>query len=268
MLILKIILLNYPNKQIYIMIDGMYGSLSSLYYDLDAAHGAQKELPFYRIYAEKAQGPILEPMCGTGNFLIPFTQEGFDIEGFDASAHMLERLQEKAEKQKATIRAWHWLLEKFSVKSKYSLAFIPNCSFNLIQDLDTIKICLENIYNSLAHDGLFVCEILTTAVQKSVHHGRTTKSRTLLDGTILKVETESIPCNGPYLTTKHTYTLSQGNQIVRTETEQYTLRLYEPSEFEMLIKSAGFSAVTQTQLYQYGEQPNPHDDIIVYACKK
>lgn len=246
----------------------LYGSLSSLYYDLDAAHGAHKELPFYRLYVQKTQGPILEPMCGTGNFLIPFTQEGFDIEGFDASMHMLEQLQKKAETQKITVRAWHCRLEELIIAQKYSLAFIPNCSFNLIQDLETVHRCLENIYNALAHNSLFVCEILTTAVQKSVHYGRMTKSRTLSDSTVLKVDTESIPCTDPFLTTKHTYTLSHGNQILCTETEQYTLRLYAPSEFEQRARHAGFSAVTQTQLYQYGAKPNPTDDIVVYECKK
>ena len=40
---------------------------------------------FYLSYAKEANGPILEPMCGTGRFLLPLLAAGFKIEGFDAS---------------------------------------------------------------------------------------------------------------------------------------------------------------------------------------
>jgi 2-polyprenyl-3-methyl-5-hydroxy-6-metoxy-1,4-benzoquinol methylase len=47
---------------------------------------------FYRGYVMRANGSILEPMCGTGRFLLPLFEEGFNIHGFDASEHMLEAL--------------------------------------------------------------------------------------------------------------------------------------------------------------------------------
>ncbi len=43
-----------------------------------------------------ANGPILEPMCGTGRFLLPLIEDGFDVHGFDASDHMLGVLHAKA----------------------------------------------------------------------------------------------------------------------------------------------------------------------------
>ena len=41
---------------------------------------------------------VLEPMCGNGRMLIPFMQNGIDIEGFDLSVEMLKVCKEKAEK--------------------------------------------------------------------------------------------------------------------------------------------------------------------------
>jgi hypothetical protein len=35
--------------------NSLYGPLCSLYYDLDDVHGAVKELPFYRVYTQKAE---------------------------------------------------------------------------------------------------------------------------------------------------------------------------------------------------------------------
>ncbi|HEO1363237.1 TPA: GNAT family N-acetyltransferase, partial [Legionella pneumophila] len=73
-----------------------YQSLCTEVYDLSKPNAPQNEYSFYRSYAVEAKGPILEPMCGTGRFLLPLVEEGFDVHGFDASQPMLERLHAKA----------------------------------------------------------------------------------------------------------------------------------------------------------------------------
>lgn len=39
---------------------------------------------------------ILEPLCGSGRFLVPFLARGFDISGMDLSEEMLAKLRQKA----------------------------------------------------------------------------------------------------------------------------------------------------------------------------
>jgi 2-polyprenyl-3-methyl-5-hydroxy-6-metoxy-1,4-benzoquinol methylase len=72
-----------------------YLDLCSLYYELDKPTAPQKALSFYMDFAKESKGPILEPMCGNGRFLIPILEAGFDIEGFDASLPMLNILKKK-----------------------------------------------------------------------------------------------------------------------------------------------------------------------------
>ncbi|MFO7787927.1 MAG: class I SAM-dependent methyltransferase [Halospina sp.] len=66
-----------------------YGKLSTAFYDLDKPYPPPDALAFYTHYARAAGSPILEPMCGSGRFLIPLMQEGFKITGVDASYDML-----------------------------------------------------------------------------------------------------------------------------------------------------------------------------------
>jgi SAM-dependent methyltransferase len=73
-----------------------YLDLCTQIYDLSKPTPPEDAYNFYRNYLKNAKGLILEPMCGTGRFLIPFMEEGFYIRGFDASAHMLEALLAKA----------------------------------------------------------------------------------------------------------------------------------------------------------------------------
>lgn len=245
-----------------------YGNLSSYYYDLDAVHGAERELPFYRVYLERAHGPILEPMCGTGNFLIPFTREGFAIEGFDASNHMLKRLQEKAHAHGVDVSAQYGLLEELSISDHYGLIFIPNCSINLILDHDTVICCLQNIYHALAKNSLFICELLTKSVHRGINSNVTRKKRVLPDGSSITVETTTVRCNDDFLTSTHRYTLIRDATIIGTEDESYTLKLYDPATFQTLLESIGFTNITKTRLYYHDEKPHSDEDIIVFECFK
>lgn len=53
-----------------------YLSLCTEVYDLSKPTPPKDAYDFYRSYAIAAQGRILEPMCGTGRFLLPLVAEG------------------------------------------------------------------------------------------------------------------------------------------------------------------------------------------------
>lgn len=65
-----------------------YGSLCTEMYEILHEQAPQDELNFYLSYAEKGK-KILEPLCGSGRFLVPFLERGFDISGIDLSEEML-----------------------------------------------------------------------------------------------------------------------------------------------------------------------------------
>lgn len=80
-----------------------YQNLCALYYDLDKPDAPADALGFYLEYAKNTNGPIFEPMCGTGRFLIPMPQRGFDIEGSDASTFMLSIVSAKQNDEKIVL---------------------------------------------------------------------------------------------------------------------------------------------------------------------
>ena len=67
-----------------------YKTLCAEYYELDKPTALEDALQCYLRYAEESHGPILEPMCGTGRFLIPLLKQGYSVTGFDYSSHMLD----------------------------------------------------------------------------------------------------------------------------------------------------------------------------------
>ena len=50
-----------------------YGSLCTEFYDLDKPSAPADALAFYVARARKVGGRILEPMCGSGRFLLPMS---------------------------------------------------------------------------------------------------------------------------------------------------------------------------------------------------
>ena len=68
-----------------------YGRLCTEVYDITKPQAPADALEFYLRHLGSADEPVLEPMCGSGRFLIPFLEWGVDIDGTDASPYMLKR---------------------------------------------------------------------------------------------------------------------------------------------------------------------------------
>ena len=97
-----------------------YGSLCTQMYELLHPKADGQELDFYLSYAGQGQ-KILEPLCGSGRFLIPFLERGYDITGVDLSRPMLEKLKEKAPDAKAVQAD----LIQYAPEEQFDYIFIP-----------------------------------------------------------------------------------------------------------------------------------------------
>ena len=128
-----------------------YGSLCAEMYEILHEKAPQDELDFYLSYAEKGK-KILEPLCGSGRFLIPFMERGFDICGMDLSSEMLEKLKQKAPDAKVVQAD---LLE-YSSTERYDYIFIPSGSVSLFTDMDVCRKILKKLKGMLVPGGKFV----------------------------------------------------------------------------------------------------------------
>lgn len=116
------------------MIKNYYGSLCTEMYEILHKEAPQDELLFYLSYAEKGM-KILEPLCGSGRFFIPFLERGYDITGIDLSTEMLAKLDEKVPNAKVFQKD---ILE-YDSTVKYDYIFISSGSVSLFTDMDLCK---------------------------------------------------------------------------------------------------------------------------------
>lgn len=247
-----------------------YQNLCTEVYDLSKPSAPPDAYEFYRSYAMTAKGAILEPMCGTGRFLLPLVEEGFDIQGFDASVPMLDRLHTKAKATNLQPSVWQGFIEDLNQKhdKNYSLIFIPSGSFCLITSEPDIKNALKILYTHLEDKGLLVFEIETPyAVPKELGIWRGScwpkeDGRFILYSALAMLDNEVCSSIGKY-------ELIEGNRIIQTEVEIYKIRIYQEPGFLMdLLKEVGFSEVRLVKAFDREISPDKSDESIVLECRK
>jgi SAM-dependent methyltransferase len=207
-------------------------------------------------------------MCGTGRFLLPLAEEGFDIHGFDASCPMLERLQAKASNKNLYPKVWHGFIEDLNQPDKYALIFIPSGSFCLITEKTDIQKALKIIYEHLEDKGLFVFEVETRyAVPKELGIWRGTRWPKE-DGTLIVPSQLAILDEGVCYSVGK-YELIDNNQVIKTEVEEYKIRIYQDHSFMLnLLTEIGFSNVRMVKAFDRLASPDETDESIVFECRK
>lgn len=245
-----------------------YQSLCTEVYDLSKPNAPQDAYSFYQSYAAEAKGRILEPMCGTGRFLLPLIEEGFDIHGFDASQAMLERLHTKANSKNLKPKVSRGFIEDLNQSDKYHLIFIPSGSFCLITEKADIQKALKILYEHLENKGVLVFEVETPhAVPNELGVWRGTRW-TKSDGAIILLSQLAMLDEEIYYSISK-YELVDNNRVIQTEVEEYKIRIYkDPFVLLNILTEIGFSEVRTIKAFDRLASPDETDESIVFECRK
>lgn len=242
-----------------------YLRLCTEFYEFSRPTPPEDAYAFYRGYALKANGPILEPMCGTGRFLLPLLAEGLDVQGFDASDYMLQALDAKAKAKNLEPTVWKGFVEDLHRQEKYNLIFIPSGSFCLMIDPVAVTAALNAIHSHLSDGGVFLfeAETLNAVPQTGIWRGSVWKKT---DDQMIVVS-QLATMDGHICSSLGKYELVSNNKIVRTEVEELKVRIYEQDELTEILKNFGFKVRT-IKAFDESAVPDPNDARIVYECRK
>lgn len=245
-----------------------YLSLCTQFYDLKRPEPPEDAYAFYRSYVADADGRAMEPMCGSGRFLLPLLKEKFEIIGFDASKHMLNALNTKAQMQHLNPAVWQGFIEELNREEKYNLIFIPSGSFGHLINFDSVKKSLKIFYDHLNTDGIFVFEAETSKVvpdQLGVWKGTICHKP---DGNFILLNRLTTYENNVCYSIDR-YELVDKGQIVQTEIEIFNVRIYDdPLVLISLLKDAGFREIKTIKAFNRSIDPDKGDSSIVYECRK
>lgn len=243
-----------------------YLGLCTEVYDLSKPKPPDDAYAFYRSYVMNAQGPVLEPMCGTGRFLLPLLEEGFDVQGFDASDHMLDALNAKARAKDLKPNVWKCFVEDLKRSEKYNLIFIPSGSFCLIIDLASVKSALKTLYAHLHEDGVLLFEVDTCNAVPQLGVWRGSVWHKHNGDMIILNQLATLKDNVCYSIGK--YELVHNNSIIHAEVEELKVRIYDPHDLMEILKSCGFKSVHMIKAFERAAALDENDEAIVFECRK
>lgn len=240
-----------------------YGSLCAEMYEILHEKAPKDELAFYLSYAKKGL-KILEPLCGSGRFLIPFIEKGFDINGIDWSSEMITKLKEK-NKNADVIQGD--ILE-FNTYRKYDYIFISSGSVSLFTDIDLCKKILMKIKSFLKPRGKFVFAVDTISnrciddneykvslkVKTKEGLAINLKTKNLYD---MKTQTQFSPS---------IYELMKDGKVIQTEEMDFQTHLYRFGEMDTILKEIGFTDVKVYSSFAKEIAQNDNCEALLYEC--
>ncbi len=220
-----------------------YGELCTRIYESNKSIAEGNELDFFLSFVKDKNMKVLEPMCGNGRMLIPFMQEGIDIEGFDISEDMLKLCKEKCGKLNLTPKIFKDKIEKFKTNKRYDLIIIPFGSFSLLPD-HLVDLSLDNLKSMLKEDGKLLLTIITKKSEpEEIPNWVQTNCVKFNEEKIVEFKKVLFNEESKMLHTKLKYELIQGNEITKTEIMDFPMRLYENQEFENTLSINGLQKV-------------------------
>lgn len=222
-----------------------YGELCTQFYDLDKPQAPELALEWYRRHLRAAGGPVLEPMCGSGRFLVPLAESGIAIDGTDPSEPMLNACRRKLESRGLHAGLWQQTLEALDTGKHYAAAFIPSSSFCLL-DPDAAR---QGLLRLRAHLRPAATVFIEFEPPHGADHLPGGNPRTVTDGRRqIRLDSRAAYDAQTQVETIHNrYELKISGRVVQTEDEVLHLRSYAPDEMRLLLAGAGF---TETEVEQ------------------
>lgn len=240
-----------------------YGSLCTEMYELLHERAPEEELNFYLSYARVGEN-ILEPLCGSGRFLVPFMERGFTISGVDLSGEMLGKLREKIPYGQVVQAD----ITEYQPDESFDYIFISSGSVSLFTDMELCKRILRQLKGLLTPGGKFVFAVetvadrcpddseytLTASVKTKEGLDLILKTRHYYDE---KTQTQFSP---------GLYELYDGGKLLQTERMDFQTHLYRFGEMEQYLREIGFTEIKTYSSFAKDIAAGDDCEMFLFEC--
>lgn len=240
-----------------------YGSLCTEMYELLHKQAPEDELNFYLSFARIGE-KILEPLCGSGRFLVPFMERGFAVSGVDLSGEMLGKLREKA--------PYSWVVQlditDYCPNETFDYIFVSSGSISLFTDIGLCRRILCRLRDLLAPGGklVFAVEtvanrcpddseyVVTASVKTREGFDLLLKTKHFYDE---KTQTQFSP---------GIYELYDGGTLLETERMDFQTHLYRFGEMEHYLRETGFTAIKTYSSFARDIAAGDDCEMFLFEC--
>jgi SAM-dependent methyltransferase len=235
---------------------GSYGRLATEAYDSDKPIGHSfGDVEFYLQKLRSCTGPVLEPAVGTGRVLIPLLEAGIEVEGVDNSPEMLAICRARCAERELQPVLQEGHMGSLSLPQRYEAIIVPAGSFLLIERREESLGTLKRFREHLLPGGRLILDL---ELQTDFRLGNiSTGTVETPQGETITTEAKVVEVNflEQYSVSHLRYEKWRDDELLQTEMQRIALRWYGLDEFELVLKSLGFSEVMVSADYEYGKRP-------------
>ena len=209
---------------------------------------------FYRRLARETGGPILEVGCGTGRVATALAADGHEVVGIDLSGPMLRLAEQRREALPADAAArlsFHLAdMTTLDLGRDFALIVAPARVFQFMLTSAAQREALAALRTHLRRNGRLVLDLFDPLLDRVVPSAEiTTRGGELIHPTTGNRVTWEITARRPdparqLIVDDWTFSeIDASGEVLRTATEQLTLRWSLRSEMRFLFELVGFEVV-------------------------
>jgi SAM-dependent methyltransferase len=193
------------------------------------------------------RSPILDAGCGTGRLLAPLCAEGFDVDGCDASADMIERCRQRA----PDAALWVSHLHELNPPRNYA-SIVCSGVFGLGSTREQDIQAIRRLYDALVPGGTLVLDNEESPFRWRVRDwGKSTKTDISLCSRVDAVDEDDRSVQ---------MTIRATAPDGRSEEHTLTMRQWYRDELAPLLRSSGFADVEVLS--------GVDENTLVYVCNR
>jgi SAM-dependent methyltransferase len=245
-----------------------YGKLATDVYDITRPIGHSfGDVEFYLKRLKSCTGRVLEPAVGTGRVMIPLMEAGLQMEGLDNSHEIVAICRARCAERGLQPVLYEGDMGSLSLPERYEAIIIPAGSFLLIERREESLGTLKRFREHLVPGGRLILdlELQTDFSVGTVSTGTVETPR----GETITVESKVVEVNflEQYSVSHMRYEKWREGELLQTEMQRFALRWYGLEEFELILKSLGFSEMVVSADYEYGKRPTRADQTFAYEAR-
>jgi SAM-dependent methyltransferase len=250
---------------------GNYQGIVAESYDLWFPGETFEDTEFYKGIIAKNPGAALEVGCGTGRLLVPYLQDGLDVDGVDCSREMLDICRQKAEKKGLSPLLYEQYMQELDLTRNYKTIYIPFCSFMILAEREEAMQALKGFYKSLESDGqvLISLYIPRDGINSNRQEWavRRVGTRPHDEATIVVSEASSYNMTEQIKTSWYRYETYKDGNLTETKFHTMKLRWYYKYEFIMMLEKVGFRDIFVHGNLSDEEVTDSHETMVFRAKK-
>lgn len=240
-----------------------------------------EELAYFQPFVEAGR-PALDAGCGNGRLLLPWLRAGFDVDGCDVSADMVAQCRTQAEAEGLDPTLWVQPLHELDPPRLYRTIVVCG-AFGLGTTRAQDEEAIRRLHAALEPGGLLLLDNEVPYSSPGRWGRWTAEGRAELPRPwSAEPDRRPAPDGSEYALWSRMLEVDpldqcvriemriekrRGGELVAEDERLLSMRMWFRDELVLMLRTAGFSAVTVRGGYD-DEEPRPDHDFLVFIARK